>query len=249
LEALLTTLEAVFLGALQGMAEFLPISSSTHLQIIAQVFKIQEADTGFFIFLHAATALSIITYFFSSVISMPSKKNYLKCLLLASLPLVGIAFNKAFFLKAFSFSFLPIIGFSLTAIFLIATDYLPSRKSELNSWSSIFIGWMQALAIFPGISRSGMTIFAGTACGILAKETVAFSLFLGAIASLGAFALELAEGYEAFALTFPILLAFFSAYIAGLYSIRLLLWLVEKRQLKWIGCYLLFLAALKGYYL
>lgn len=179
-------LEVFILGVVQGLTEFLPVSSSAHLVILQSFFpRFSQPGVLFDAFLHLGTLFAIIFYFRNEIFRL--KISYIVFLILGTLPavVVGILFSD--FIESF-FSNLKLVGFALllTAIFNFYSDKFSSGGKGLDRRNSIFIGLFQALAIIPGVSRSGSTIFAGILSGVSKDESARFSFLLSVPAVLGA---------------------------------------------------------------
>ena len=187
-------LEAIILGVVQGITEWLPISSSGHLVIFQELFGLQQ-PVIFDLFLHLGSLLVIFAVFFKDILKLFHgffrwEKFYVKYtlwLIVASVPIgcIGYFFNDA--VKS-AFGSLTVVGFSLifTSIILFLSKYPLKKEKKLNWKSIIFIGLAQALAILPGVSRSGMTISSGLIQSVKREEAVRFSFLLFIPAIVGA---------------------------------------------------------------
>lgn len=254
-------LPLIIMGIIQGLTEFLPVSSSGHLLFIQSIYKIKDINLSIDIFLHIATFLVIILYFFKDikwllkgVLSHPfnlAKDNtrifYL--VLAANLPtaIIGI-FIKNYFHGVFEQGSVLFITWSITAILLIISDKKNKNNSSLTDitfYHCILIGIAQGIAIFPGISRSGITIITALFLGYNRKDSARFSFLIGLPAMLGAFLLEFREiGKLDF--NFPELsLIFIITFIFGLIGLTLLVKLLKLKKLKYFGFYLILLLLVK----
>jgi len=188
--------QAGFLGILQGLTEFLPVSSSGHL-VIAQSIMPGFVQPGvlFDVTLHTGTLLAVLIYFRKTLFNL--NKNYLLLLFIGSLPVlvVGLLFQD-FFEGLFSGTLVVGIALLVTAGVNYFTDKAKKRRSSVNLWDSFLIGIAQAIAIVPGISRSGSTIFAATKLGIDRKSAAEFSFILSLPAIFGASVLQLTKYYS-----------------------------------------------------
>lgn len=246
----MTVFESIILGILQGITEFLPISSSGHLIIFEKLFDLEVAKLlDFDIMIHMGTLLAILIYFrrdFFSLLKFKDKKMILN-LLLASIPavIVGLLFKdqiEEIFRSTFSVSiFLIVVG----ALFFLPENFFSGRKKQnnsnnipnLNLKNSILIGLAQSLALMPGISRSGSTILTGTLLGIPRAEAAKFSFLLGSIAIAGAGVLGLKD-LNQLQMSSEILFAgFISSFISGIFAIKFLMGFLEKYTLKVFGVY------------
>lgn len=226
-------LEAIILGILQGITEFLPISSSGHLVIAETLFGFQvDSLKDFDISLHLATLLAILIYFRRDLLDY----RLWPWLVLGSIPaaVVGLSLEDpidALFRNAVSVSiFMIVIGLLF---------FIPQKKegAGLTWWKVILIGCAQALAIIPGVSRSGSTIFTGIHLGFKRTEAARFSFLLGALAIAGAGLLK-ALDRENSGLSFSILVAgFLAAFLSSLAAVNWLMKFFQKYTLKPFGIY------------
>lgn len=243
---------AILLGIIQGVAEFLPISSSGHLSVLQNVFHMQTAENGHLLFdvlLHLGTMLSIVAaywpelrtivhdtmHFLSDVRygNAPPKRGYpggrlLLMMFFATLPLFVIfPFNDKLGTLYYKTGFIG-AAFILTGCMLYVSDQMPKgRKNEKNMTvlDAVLIGFCQAVATIPGISRSGSTITACIATGHERNFAVKFSLLLSLPAVLGANILSLADALKAHVNTAylgPYFMGTLTAAVVGYFSIILL---------------------------
>ena len=181
----MTFIEAIILGVTQGLTEFLPISSSGHLVIMQHLLKIQIKGNEFEVLVHLGTLGSILVVFFHDLQTLisdfKSKQNrlYIFYLLIASIPaaLAGILF-KDHFESFFDNHYFVSKALMFTGLILILSYFFKPKNKKINFLSSIIIGFFQALAIIPGISRSGMTISFALLLGINAKDAAKFSFLM-----------------------------------------------------------------------
>lgn len=248
-------LSAAFMGLLQGVTEFLPVSSSGHLSLFQNFFNGQAPDALFNVLLHFATLLAVcvvyradiaamIAEFFRGVAALvrrdggsgpvPPARRLVLMVILGTLPLVVVLPFKSK-VEALGASTL-FIGFALlvTGLLLFASDRLkPGRKDErtMTVADALLIGCAQALAVVPGLSRSGTTISAGTARGLDRPFAVRFSFLLSLPAVLGATLLEVVDAAKAgvdTALIPQYILGMAVAAVSGYFAIRLVKLLAQK---------------------
>lgn len=248
-------LSAAFMGLLQGITEFLPVSSSGHLSLFQNFFNGQAPDALFNVLLHFATLLAVcvvyradiaamIAEFFRGIAALASRKpsdqpapparRLVLMVILGTLPLVVVLPFKSK-VEALGASTL-FIGFALlvTGLLLFASDRLkPGRKDErtMTVADALLIGCAQALAVVPGLSRSGTTISAGTARGLDRPFAVRFSFLLSLPAVLGATLLEVVDAAKAgvdTALIPQYILGMAVAAVSGYFAIRLVKLLAQK---------------------
>src|SRR4030042_4509213 len=208
-------ISSIFLGILQGFTEFLPISSSGHLAIVQSLIpNFSQSGILFDAILHAATVVAVIIYFRKTILKL--NLDYLKYIVIGTIPAVIIGFLFKDFIEGL-FSNIKFIGFAflITALLNYLTSKIKEGNKGLNIKNSLFVGIFQAIAIIPGISRSGSTIFAGTRSGMDRVKAAQFSFLLSIPVVLGANLLEivtLKSGYQ-------INLAYYTCgFIAALFS-------------------------------
>lgn len=230
-------LSSAFLGLLQGLTEFLPVSSSGHLVLAeALVSNYQEPGVLFEAFLHAGTLLAIVYYFRKKILNI--KPDYLLYIAIGTIP---AAFAGYFFSSQFEslFSAPRYVGLFLlvTGILNLFTDK-KAEKKKLDKKRSFVVGIFQAFAILPGISRSGSTIFAGTRFGIKKEEAATFSFLLSVPAVLGANLLQFAKYKETLTGNAGnYIVGFIFSFIAGYFAIGLVLKGLRQRKFRYFGYY------------
>lgn len=229
----MNSIQAIILGILQGLTEFLPVSSSGHL-VIAQTIipSFNQPGVLFDVVLHAGTLLAIIFYFRKTIQKINSK--YLIMLIIGTIPvvLVGMLFQNQI---ESLFQSVKLVGFALliTSALNYLTDKKISRKfgPKQGPSLSLLIGVAQAFAIIPGISRSGATIFAGTRLGLKRKNAAEFSFLLSIPAVLGANVLQfITHGLSASVDISTYLAGFLGAFVAGYLSISVVLKLLLTKK-------------------
>lgn len=234
---------ATILGIVQGLTEFLPVSSSGHLVIFKSFFPSFPESSGLFeIFLHAGTLFSIFYYFRKSLLK---DIKYLRQIIIGSIP----AFVVGFMLKDYIdvlFSSLVLVGLALlvTGFLNIATSKSSKGNMMVDDKNALVIGLMQAFAIIPGISRSGSTIFAGVKSGVSRNEAAKFSFLLSIPAVAGANLLEFLNiGFQK--LDVPLFVAgFAAAFISGLFAIQVVFKVLESKRFYLFGYYCLVVGAI-----
>lgn len=251
----------ILMAVIQGLTEFLPISSSGHLLFIQSLYNIKDINLAIDIFLHLATFLVIIIYFFKDIKSIIL--NFVKTpfdikndqtrlayfIVLANIPtaIIGIILKKYFY-GVFESGNILYITWSITAILLIISDMKKGMSlglKDITIKTSLIIGLAQGIAIFPGISRSGITIIIALLLGFNRKDSARFSFLIGLPAMLGASLMELKSMT---ALNIPVMdltIAFVITFITGLAGIFLLIKLLRIKKLKYFGFYLITLIIIK----
>ena len=250
----MTLLEAIILGIVQGLAEFLPISSSGHLALGQYLFGIDDSNLVFIIVVHVGTLIPVIIVFREAIwelIKKPFQKmTYL--LLLATVPaaIVGIFFDDAIEAALGSMGFLA-VGFVVTGLVLIGTDRLrkaTKKSDEITYLDALLIGVAQAVAVFPGISRSGSTIAAALSRGIIREDAAKFVFLMSIPAIAGALLLQIIHVVRGNVLledlNFVSLGAgFVAAALSGYLAINFMLAAIKKAKLRYFAYYVLLLAA------
>lgn len=250
-------LEAFILGVLQGVAEFLPISSSGHLFILKELFGIADVPRLFDVMLHISTLFVIVIVFRKRIGSIiMSLLHYLQPrkpksdidkanLFLVLMILLVSVFTAliGFFLHKMDFQYPPqlvCVFFLVTALLLVLSHRLPRLLSGLSVPSAIIIGIFQGLGVLPGISRSGITISTAISCGIKREEAGEFSFLIAIPAIIGALLLELKDSADLFQqVSLPVLaFSFAVSFVIGLISLLLLLKLIKKQKLVFFSIYL-----------
>lgn len=254
----MSALQAVFLGILQGATEFIPISSSAHLVIVPFLMGWPEPGIAFAVALHFGTLLAVTAYFFSDIVSLAralttsiirrrmgdSKARLAWMILLATIPaiLVGLLFRRffeGFFSRPFDVAFLLVV----TGALLLIGEAAGRQSRELKRLSrpaALGIGFFQALAILPGISRSGATMSAGLLFGLKREDATRFAFLLALPIILGTTIFEARKLFGAGGAApsvFLLLLGVVSAALAGFVAIRFLLGFVARRGLHVFAAY------------
>jgi len=252
----LELLKSVILGLVQGLSEFLPISSSGHLVIFADLLNFQEKGITFEVFVHFGTLLSILVAFRKELTQMaiapfviknssdPEIQEYFRWdlyIIVATIPaaIIGLTLKDPIE-ELFSNTLLVYFMLAITGLIMTMSQFLKNRGKELKFSNTFLIGIAQAFAILPGISRSGSTIFTGLALGIDREKVARFSFIMSIPAVMGAVILKLKDLMETGIDSSGILnyaagtlVAFLSGYLAIIW----LLDIVKKGKLQWFGYY------------
>jgi len=255
-------IQALILGLIQGLTEYLPVSSSGHLTIAQALFGgfSGEENLTFDVVLHVATVLSTIVVlwkeicsvfsgFFSSLKVKPSEWNddqsYVAKICISMIPvfIVGVFFKD--FVEEIFGSGLLIVGICLivTAL-LLAFSYFakPRQKESISYLDAFIIGIAQAIAVLPGLSRSGSTIATGLLLGDKKEKVAQFSFLMVIIPILGEAFLQCVKGIKegGFDTTLPIsslLIGFLAAFISGCLACKFMLKVVKEGKLIWFAVY------------
>lgn len=252
--------QALVLGLVQGLGEFLPVSSSGHLVLAREIMGISGDYMLFDIMVHVGTLLAVLVAFYKDIIALfkPPFKT-IGLLLLASVPaaVVGLLLNDTI---ADFFSDAKYIGFFFlfTAVLMLATEWLavkrPYAERELplrvapsvGIKAALIMGGMQAVALFPGISRSGSTIFGGTLARSRREDVAKFSFFMSVPVILGSALLSVIDVAQTGTTVDwgAILIGMAAAFVSGLAAIKLMMRLIQKANYKWFSLYLFVVAVL-----
>jgi undecaprenyl-diphosphatase len=244
--------EALILGVVQGLTEFLPVSSSGHLELGRAIFHTQSGeDISFAIAVHGATVLSIILVFWSELghllqgaltMKWNTSTKYISKLLVSMIPvaLIGIFFMD-YVEKLFTGN-IRLVGSMLliTACLLTLTHLAKDKTRDITFSTAFIIGIAQAVAIIPGISRSGATISTGLLLGNKKDETTRFAFLMVILPIIGANLFDLITGEFSDKVEtglFPLLIGFISAFLTGYFACKWMLNIVRKGKLIYFGIY------------
>lgn len=253
----MTIIQAILLGLVQGLAEFLPISSSGHLILARALMGISEATAQtdvyliFDILMHAGTLIAVAVVFWRDwldILKNPFKSKTLLLLFIASLPALVVAVFLNDFVESFFSGWFLGISFLVTAVFLLIAQsvsrrYEKSRETaaEPSLKHAIVMGIMQAIALLPGVSRSGSTLTGGILSKLNRKAAAKFAFMMSAPAILGSLLIEgkgaIDSGAFAQLAVVPTLVGMVVAAISGYIAIRFMLRLIQKASLTWFALY------------
>ncbi|MEK7526620.1 MAG: undecaprenyl-diphosphate phosphatase [Patescibacteria group bacterium] len=232
---------SVVLGIIQGLTEFLPVSSSGHLVVAQNLLPgFNQPGILFDVVLHLGTTLAVLIFYYKRIIQIvKSNSKYVWLLILATIPAViaGVLFGD--FLEA-SFSDLKAVAiqFLVTGVICILVDKYSGTKETVNEKDSLLIGVAQAIAILPAISRSGSTILAGSILGIDKKKAAEFSFLMSVPAIVGANIWQFVKhGVTMETDIVNYLAGFVTAFVFGYLSIKLVLTSLHERKFKYFGIY------------
>ena len=244
--------QSLILGIVQGLTEFLPISSSGHLVLFQQWFHFQEPALLFDTFLHIATLLAILLFFGKRLLTFSIREWFYVGI--ATIPAVIAALLFGDQIEAL-FANDQWLGWELIATGLINfyTDYRLNHVSNsslfkpINWWQSFMVGIAQAIAIIPGISRSGSTVAGAVSFGLSREKAFDFSFLVAIPALLGAAILQ-GKKIAEFGIGQVDYLVWFwgglAALITGWLSLKLLKWMMLKAKFEWFGWYCVILGAI-----
>ena len=255
-------LEAIILGLIQGLTEFLPVSSSGHLTIGKELFGIEVSDNlSFEVAVHTATVLSTIVAFRKEIWDLlkglfkfqyNSQTEYILKICVSMIPvfIVGVFFKD--FVESIFGSGLLIVGLMLllTAILLFISEKISSRvlhksqqaqNKDIGYKEAFIMGIAQSFAVMPGLSRSGSTIATGLMCGVKKEVVAQFSFLMVLVPILGDAFLELVQGNFAADSSgisaLPMILGFISAFVSGFFACKWMIQIVRKAKLTYFSIY------------
>ena len=261
-------IQAIVLGVAQGLGEFLPISSSGHIELAQRLMGMDLSQDGadpatlLTVMLHLGTLIAVIVVFWQEWIGIFKdkivKSRLLGLLILASVPALiwKMALSKVLHMEEGK-GFLG-LAFILTGIFLLIAEKISHRgrhsqgESTVRPRNALIMGCMQALAMMPGVSRSGSTILGGVGSGLNKKAAIRFSFLMSAPAILGGFLLEFKDALEPNAAgvrgidflkgnMIPVAVGVVCAAVVGYFAIRFMLKLIERVSLNWFALYMIVL--------
>lgn len=247
-------LESIILGAVQGITEFLPVSSSGHLQLAKELLGVElEDNLAFDVTLHAATVLSTIVVLWSEIWSilkglfmrgMNEEKRYIVKLIISMIPIGIVGFLLKDYIDAMlgSSYIMLVVGamLLLTALLLSFAYYArPRLKTEISYRDSFVIGLSQAVAAMPGLSRSGTTIATGLLLGNEKGAVATFSFLMVLAPILGETLLSALDGGLSMAGVdaSALVAGFISAFVVGALACRYMINIVKRGKLIWFAIY------------
>ncbi len=252
-------LEALILGLVQGLTEFLPVSSSGHLEIGKALLQIEARDNlTFSIVVHGATVLSILVVFYNDLKKLLSESltfrynessSYLLKIIISMIPvaIVGVFFKSE--IEALFTGNIVFVGAMLliTATLLTISYFIRSGSRKIGYLDAFIIGIAQAAAVVPGISRSGATITTALFLGNRRVEAARFSFLMVILPIIAANFMDLLGQEPVTGESigwFPLLIGFAAAFVSGLIACRWMLSIVRKGKLLYFGIYCLVVGAL-----
>ncbi|MFK3937832.1 undecaprenyl-diphosphatase UppP [Alkalihalobacillus sp. NPDC078783] len=269
----MTILEAIVLGLVQGLTEFLPISSSAHLVITQLLFDISFPGFGFEILLHLGSVLAVIIYYRKDLIELiigffgyikdRSEKNktsfWFSIYILVATVITGVAgiLFEDYISTALKGPTMIAISLAITGIFLIIIERVVRTgnrtEKDMTLFDSVLIGIGQSIALIPGLSRSGTTLVVGMFAGLTKETAVRYSFMLSIPVILGSTVLafkDLLNGeLLAVAGAFPLIIAFIVTFISSLLGIVWFINFLKKSKLVYFAAYCFILALFVYFYL
>ncbi len=253
---MMTTLQAILLGIIQGLTEFLPVSSSGHLVLVQRFMHIQDPGISFEVIVHFGSLIAVLVYFFKDILGMagslvaiknPAPAHRKNRLILLYLIVATAVTGVIYFLlsdrvdAAFEHPIYAAVLLSVTGAILFISDLVPSKgipADKMGLWRSVVIGLGQSVALLPGISRSGTTIATSVYLGLDRRSAARFSFLISIPAILGATITKLPE---LTALSSATLLNYMAGSVAaGISGYAVISWLINlvaKNKLKYFAYY------------
>lgn len=250
----MSNLEALILGVIQGLTEFLPISSSGHLELGSYFLKVNSSNNLLFaIIVHGATALSTIAVFRKEILSLTKDlfqfkwnegTEYVSKLVLSMIPvgIVGVLFESE--IESFFGGKIIFVASMLlvTGLILLSTRLIKPQNNSISYFNAFIIGLAQAVAILPGISRSGATIATSLLLGVDKEKATRFSFLMVLAPILGALMLKVMDLAEDPSLAGDIgvsslIIGFIAAFISGLVACSWMIQIVKKGKLSYFAIY------------
>ena len=241
----------IFLGIIQGITEFLPISSSGHLVIFDKLLPVINLNTNDIAFLHIGTLFSIVIFYKARILQIFSNlitfKFYLKIIIFGILPAVIVGLLTPIQEAIDNSSQILIytgIAYFFLSVLLIFSERIASKNilsiEEITINQAFMIGIAQAFALMPGISRSGVTLLAAMYLGLKKADAIFYSMLIGIPTIFGAWSLTFIN--QSFEVNTSILIPTIVAFLTGILAIKLLVKFTTESKLQFFGFYCLILS-------
>jgi len=254
-----TYLDALILGLIQGLTEFLPVSSSGHLVLAEEILGVKQPGVAFEVLVHLGTLVAVTIYYRRRLWAlgravfdrtMGSERKMILYLIIGTIPagLAGVLLED-FFERTFGNPIETSIELIITGVILLITRYFLRGKKPVAAGNALIMGVGQAVAIFPGISRSGTTIAAGIFRGVSPAAAAEFSFLLSIPAIAGAIVLKVGELSDvSAALLGPYAAATVTSFVFGWAAVSFLLAVIRRGKLDYFAYYC-FAAGALGLYI
>ena len=249
----MNSLEAIVLGIIQGLTEFLPVSSSGHLELTKAILgdnSVPEESLAFTIVLHFATALSTLVIFRKEVFQIfkglfqfkwNEETQFSLKIIVSMIPTVFIGLYFEEELATLFGGQVLLVGFMLfiTALLLLLADRAKDTSKNVSFFNAVVVGISQAIAVLPGISRSGATISTSVLLGIDRTKAARFSFLMVVPLIVGKVIKDLMGGEIQLSSseTLPLVAGFFAAFVSGLLACKWMIALVKKSKLTYFSIY------------
>jgi len=256
--------QALALGVVQGLTEFLPVSSSGHLVLFQNLFGMKEPMLAFDIALHGGTLLAILLFFYQDIREIfsdfwmsiqklvskrpiapglaPSHRGLWVCILITLIPtgIMAVCFKQLFETVFSNLTFVAGAWFVMGILLILSERFQKGQKdlSVIHYGDAFWIGLVQGIALLPGISRSGSTILTGMLLGIKKEDAAKFSFLISIPAVAGAILMDLKHGLHYFSSNMTIVIAgFLAAAVTGYLVVRWLMGLIRQGRFFLFGYY------------
>lgn len=242
--------EALIFGLVQGLTEFLPVSSDGHLEIVKYLFGGIDESFLFSVVVHGATVLSIITVFWKEIFSltrgvlqftMNEETDYALKLVVSMIPVAIVGFTLMNYVEGLYVADMTLTGsfLLLTALFLTVSHFVRKGTRKITYAGAFLMGIAQALAVLPGLSRSGTTISTGLMLGYRKEELTKFSFLMVIVPILGANFVKIitTKPGAVGVVIFPLIIAFITAFVSGYFACKWMIKIVNRGKLIWFAVY------------
>jgi len=248
----MTVIESILLGIVQGLTEFLPVSSSGHLTIGKVILGLNTQNLSFEIIVHAATVLSTLVVFRKEIISllaglfkfrMNPETEYILKIVVSMVPVMIVGFLFKDQVEAIFGSGLLVVGICLliTALLLTISNYTAKKERDITYKNAFIIGIAQAIAVLPGLSRSGSTIATGMMLGVKKNQIAKFSFLMVLVPILGEAFLDLLSGDFSLSRSginaTSLIAGFLAAFLSGMFACKVMIELVKRARLLGFAIY------------
>jgi len=246
-------IEIFLLSIIQGVSEFLPISSAAHLVLASNIYEFKNQSLLIDISLHLGSLLAILFYFKDDIFNFTKNKNLFYKIIIGSLPLIIIgyllyALNIIDYFRNIKVIAWATLFFGILLYIADKNKFLKKIDTDFNMKSVLIIGFFQILALIPGVSRAGITITAGRILGFDRTESTKISFYLSIPALAGASALGIKDFFnKSIDFNALVLLGIFLSFIFSLLTIKIFLRFIKNFSLNVFVIYRLFLAIILFY--
>jgi undecaprenyl-diphosphatase len=245
-------IEAIIMGVVEGLTEFLPVSSTGHLILTADILGLPDSEflKSFEVVIQLGAMLSVAVLYWRRLLS---DRQLMGRILVALLPALGVGFLFYPVIRTLLASELTVVvSLFIGGVVLIAYEWwvpkpvAPADLGTLSNKQALFIGTCQALSVIPGVSRAGATILGGLYAGLSRRAVVEFSFLLGAPTIFAASTLDIIKNPALFSggSIAPLLIGFLTAFVVALLAMRFLLFYVETHSFVLFGAYRMLAAVL-----
>lgn len=239
----MSIIDAIILGLVQGLTEFLPVSSSGHMLLVGSFLGVGEVSLGFELVCHLATLVAVCIVLRRDVGALVRKplSRPMRLLIVGTIPTAVIAGIISFFFRDLLGGNMLVYCFIITAILLMCCEFASARAEQkpMTYPHAAVIGVAQGIAALPGLSRSGATIATATILGYDKKQSARFSFLLSIPVIIGSSVVEIAlNGVGSGVSVAALIAAFVSSFISGLLAVKFMLRLLERRGMTGFAVYL-----------